>query len=94
MVRFTGSKLKSEPQNFEVWFRFVKSFFKTDRSTQKLTTGRTHYSTFDLPEADPPEADLLASGELDVRCLQSAGGFISFLFDLTGRARPAAALNL
>jgi len=23
---------------------------------------------FDLPEADPPEADLLASGELDVRC--------------------------
>ena len=36
--------------------------------------GRIHYSMFDLPEADPPEADLLASGELDVRCLQSAGG--------------------
>ena len=34
------------------------------------------YSMFDLPEADPPEADLLASGELDVQCLQpAAGGF-------------------
>jgi hypothetical protein len=36
-----------EPQNVEVWFRFAQSFFyKIDRSTQKLTTGRIHY--FDI----------------------------------------------
>jgi hypothetical protein len=42
-----------EPQNFEGWFRFAQSFFKIDRSTQKLTTGRIHpfdiqHSLFDI----------------------------------------------
>ena len=35
-----------EPQNVEGRFRFAQSFFKIDRSTQKLTTGRIHY--FDI----------------------------------------------
>jgi hypothetical protein len=30
------------------WNRFARSFFKIDRSTQKLTTGRIHYSMFDV----------------------------------------------
>jgi hypothetical protein len=42
-----------EPQNVEGWFRFAQSFYKTDRSTQKLTTGRIHpfdirHSIFDI----------------------------------------------
>jgi len=46
------TNLKSEPQNrrmsnVEGWVRFAQSFFyKIDRSTQKLTTGRIHY--FDI----------------------------------------------
>ncbi len=38
-----------EPQNVEGWFRFAQSFFKIDRSTQKLTTGRIPY--FDIRPA-------------------------------------------
>jgi hypothetical protein len=39
--------------NVEGWVRFAQSFFKIDRSTQKLTAGRIHYfdihySTFDI----------------------------------------------
>ena len=30
---------------------------------------------FDPPQVDPPGADLLACGELDVRCLSASGGF-------------------
>jgi hypothetical protein len=45
----------SEPQNVEGWFRFAQSFFKIDRSTQKLTTGRIH-----------PFDTLSASGGFDI----------------------------
>jgi len=38
-----------EPQNVEGWFRFAQSFFKIDRSTQRLTTGRIH--PFDIRPA-------------------------------------------
>ena len=38
-----------EPQNVEGWFRFAQSFFKIDRSTQKLTAGRIPY--FDIRPA-------------------------------------------
>jgi len=31
-----------EPQNVEGWNRYALSFYKIDRSTQKLTTGRIH----------------------------------------------------
>jgi hypothetical protein len=56
----------------EWWNRFAQSFINIDRSTQKLTTGRIHYSMFDVGRSM----------------------FISFFFDLTGRSRPEAALNL
>ena len=59
-------------------------FFKIDR---------IHYSMFDLPEADKC---LLASGELDVRCLSASGGFDvhQFLFRLEWPFfGPAARLN-
>jgi hypothetical protein len=45
-------QVKSEPQNIE--YRMSKggfaslSLFKIGRSTQKLTTGRIHYSMFDV----------------------------------------------
>ena len=112
------------------------SLLKIDRSTQKLTTGRIHYSmldvrcstfisfSFDLTGRSRPAAALYEATQnfksepqnieqeisndegwnrcvrsffkidrihysmLDVRCSM----FISFLFDLTGRSRPAAAL--
>ena len=66
-------QVKSEPQNrriSNIECRRMESlrsvFYKIDRSTQKLTTGRTHYSTFDVGRwtfdaYSPPKEDSLVS---------------------------------
>jgi hypothetical protein len=66
-------QVKSEPQNrriSNIECRRVGSlrsvFYKIDRSTQKLTTGGIHYSTFDVGRSmfdaySPPKEDSLVS---------------------------------
>jgi hypothetical protein len=46
-LRFIDFKA-SESQNFKGQLCFSWSFSKIDRSTQKLTTGRKHYSMFNV----------------------------------------------
>jgi hypothetical protein len=72
-----------------------------DRSTQKLTAGRIHL--FDVRPAR--NALKLVRGKfnnlihnsmitLTQRTMHGRRVFISFFFDLTGRSRPEAVLNL
>jgi len=85
----TSYSWNSEPQNvacrmsnFEGWIRFAQSFYyKIDRSTQKLTTGRIHY--FDTC---PPEEDSI----FIIRHLL----FQSFFRFNCSLLRPATTLNL